>query len=167
MTATVVGALAAILGIAIGRLWDSRAESTRWRRDQKATSYQSFAEQFQALCEVLRALATTDPDLAVYSERVERVRIEDFKGWDSAFTAIWMHGDSGVVTAAAQLDRAVTDLFYEVSERHFTVEDWKEARLPARRAFDQFLAAVRKDLRLTAVPVRFFPEATVQGLPAG
>jgi hypothetical protein len=167
MTATLVAALTAILGIAIGRLWDNRAESTRWRRDQRAASYQNFAEQFQAITEVLRALATTDPDTASYSDKIEEIRIEGFKNWDSAFTAIWMHGATEVVTAATQLDRAVTDLFYRVSERQFTTQDWQDARLPARQAFERFLAAVRNDLRLPVVPIRFFPETTAENSPTG
>jgi hypothetical protein len=71
MSAAVLAALTAILGIAIGRLWDSRSESARWRRDQKTASYQSFAEQFQALNEILRALATADPSLVSYTEKID------------------------------------------------------------------------------------------------
>jgi hypothetical protein len=36
MTSTVVAALADVLGLAIGRFWDRRSESSRWQRDQRA-----------------------------------------------------------------------------------------------------------------------------------
>jgi hypothetical protein len=45
---TAAAAVAAILGIAVGRLWDSRAESARWHRDQTIASYQRLAEAFRS-----------------------------------------------------------------------------------------------------------------------
>ncbi|WP_406279049.1 hypothetical protein OH799_11280 [Nocardia sp. NBC_00881] len=157
MSTAVVAAVTAILGIAVGRLWDSRTESARWRRDQKTASYQSFAEQFQALNEVLRVLATADPTADSYADRVERIRLDDFKGWDSAFTSVWLHGSAEVVAVATQLDQAVTDLFYRAQERQLVIDEWKQARVPARQAFERFIAAIRDELRLPPAPVRFFP----------
>jgi hypothetical protein len=35
MTSAVVAVLAGVLGLAIGRFWDRRSESSRWQRDRK------------------------------------------------------------------------------------------------------------------------------------
>jgi hypothetical protein len=43
----VVAAAAAVVGVAIGRLWDSQAESVPWRRDRTVTSYLRLAEAFR------------------------------------------------------------------------------------------------------------------------
>lgn len=147
MTTAMVAALTAVLGIVIGRLWDSRSEAARWRRDQKTASYQRFAEEFQAVCEVMRALATVDPGADSYAERVERIRIDDFKAWDSAFNTVRLHGSAQVVAVATQLDQAVTDLYYQVAEQQLTIDSWKQARGPARQTFDRFISAVRDEIR--------------------
>ncbi|MEV0709638.1 hypothetical protein [Nocardia aurea] len=148
MTTAMVAALTAVLGVVIGRLWDNRSESSRWRRDQKTASYQGFIEEFQSVCEVMRALATVDPGGAgSYAERVEHVRIDDFKGWDSAFNAVRLHGSTRVVDVATQLDLEITDLFYQVAEHQLSVDGWKQARVPARQAFDRFVVAARDELR--------------------
>lgn len=52
-----LAAVTAILGIAVGRLWDSRAESARWRRDQKIASYQQLAEAFRSSYDNIQAIA--------------------------------------------------------------------------------------------------------------
>lgn len=165
MGTAVLAAVTALLGIVIGRFWDGRSESARWRRDQKTAAYQSFAEQFQVITEVLRALAVADPGTGSYTDKVEQIRLEDFRGWDSAFTAVWLHGSAEVVTAAAGLDQAVTDLFYQVQERQLDIDEWKQARMPARRAFESFIEAVRGELGLPPTPVRFFPHAPSEPHP--
>lgn len=38
MTAAIVAAVAATLGIILGRFWDKRSETARWRRDQMVAS---------------------------------------------------------------------------------------------------------------------------------
>ncbi|WP_067470516.1 hypothetical protein [Nocardia amamiensis] len=62
MTAALLAALAGIDGVTLGRLWDTRLESARCRRDQKTASYQRVIEQFQATYEAVRVVALTDLD---------------------------------------------------------------------------------------------------------
>ncbi|WP_330182214.1 hypothetical protein OHB26_00165 [Nocardia sp. NBC_01503] len=109
--------MTALLGVAIGRFWDSRSESGRWQRDQRTASYRALAEQFQAVNEILRGLATADPASEGYSDRVEQVRLIDFKAWDSAYTAVWLYGSPHVVAVASALDATVTRLFYDTQEQ--------------------------------------------------
>jgi hypothetical protein len=47
---------AAVIGLVLGRLWDARSESSRWRRDQKTASYRRLAEAFIVLYENIRSV---------------------------------------------------------------------------------------------------------------
>ena len=159
MTSALLAGLAAILGVAIGRLWDTRSESARWRRDQKTASYQRVAEQFQAVYENIRAIALTNVDADAFAALVEHTRTDGFAAWDSAVAAVWLHGSTDVVVAVTELDEAVGKLFYGAAVREITtVPEWKTARLPARRAFERFLAAAREELDLPPVSVKIFTD---------
>lgn len=143
-------------GIVFGRFWDMRTESRQWQRDQRAASYRALAEQFQLVCEVLRALALTDPSTAGYAARIDDVRQNVYQGWDSAYTAVWLYGSPDVVAVAATLDAEVTRLFYRVAEQHFDVAGWQRERTPAREVFEKFIFAIRREIRLPQVNARFF-----------
>lgn len=56
METAVIGAIAGVFGLVLGRLWDSRSEYTRWRRDQRVASYGALAREFYRLRERYRAL---------------------------------------------------------------------------------------------------------------
>ncbi|MFQ6394938.1 hypothetical protein ACLMAJ_15920 [Nocardia sp. KC 131] len=158
MTAALLAAIAGIVGITIGRLWDTRAESSRWRRDQTTTSYQRVVEQFQVTYEVIRTIALAEPHTDSFQALVHEARIDAFKPWDSAFAAVWLHGSANVVASATALDRAITKLCSDAQERQFTVEDWNQARVPVREAFERFIDSARRQLGLPRAPVRFFAE---------
>ncbi|MFE3195421.1 hypothetical protein ACFXHA_40910 [Nocardia sp. NPDC059240] len=149
-------------GIVIGRFWDTRTESARWRRDQKTTSYQRYAEQFQALYEATRLAAFADSRTDTFAALVEHARSSTFPVWVNALSAVWLHGSSEVVTAAMQLDQAVTDLFYGVADRTVSELNWDTARTPARDAFQRFIVSARTELGLPLVDVAFFTEPRSQ-----
>ncbi|MFE3080913.1 hypothetical protein [Nocardia tengchongensis] len=156
MGTAILAASAAIAGIVIGRFWDMRTESVRWQRDQRAASYRALAEQFQLVSEVLRALALTNPATARYGARVDEVRQNVYQGWDSAYTAVWLYGSPDVVAVAARLDAEMTRLFYRVGEQHLDVAGWQQERTAAREVFEQFIFAIRREIRLPQVDARFF-----------
>ncbi|MFE5289774.1 hypothetical protein ACFRAQ_32805 [Nocardia sp. NPDC056611] len=157
MTSALLAALAAIVGIAIGRLWDVRAESARWRRDQKTACYQRVVEQFQALYENIRAATLADGHDGTFEALAARTRTNDFAPWDSAVAAVWLHGSADVVEAVTELDEAVGQLLYAVVEQQIaTVSEWNGVRRPARLAFERFVRAAREELDLPPVPVQIF-----------
>lgn len=159
VTAAFLAGLAAIVGIAVGRFWDTRSESARWRRDQKTASYQRLAEQFQAVYEAIRVLAVADSDDGTFAALVDHTRTSCFASWDSAVAAVWLHGSKGVVISATALDDEIGGLFYAAIERRIsTVAEWNTARRPARSAFEQFIDAARNELGLPPVPVRIFTD---------
>lgn len=161
MTTALIAAAAALFGVVVGRLWDSRSEAARWRRDQQAASYQRFAEEFRATCEAMRTLALADPESATSPELVSDFR-RNYDKWDNAYTAVWLHGSPAVVTAAIALDRAQTELFYDVQQRHLQIEDWYHLRVTTREAFERFIRAVRNELDLKPVSANYFPDLASQ-----
>jgi hypothetical protein len=159
VTSALLAALAAVIGVAIGRLWDTRSESARWRRDQKTASYQRVAEQFQAVYESIRAVALTSIPEDTFTALVDHTRTNGFASWDSAIAAVWLHGSTDVVVTATELDEAVGQLFYAAAERRInTAPQWDTARQPARRAFERFITAAREELDLSPIPVRIFTD---------
>ncbi|MFC9892126.1 hypothetical protein ACFVMC_00390 [Nocardia sp. NPDC127579] len=160
MTAAMAAAVAATLGIIIGRFWDVRSEAARWRRDQMTASYQRMAEVFRKTTEGIRAVALTAPGDELFAEKVDRVRADS--SWDDAYSAVWLHGSPAVVEAARELDLAMTELFYDAQDGAHRIEDWYRLRIPARDAFENFLEAVRDELKLKVVAVKYFPDVPRQ-----
>jgi hypothetical protein len=64
MTAALLAACAAVLGIVIGRLWDHRTETTRLATGKRADSYQQLAAAFRTSYGTIQhiALANTADD---------------------------------------------------------------------------------------------------------
>jgi hypothetical protein len=60
MEATIVAGLAALVGLIVGRFWDSRSEARRWRRDQRVRTYEEFAAAYYRSREGFRRLALLD-----------------------------------------------------------------------------------------------------------
>ncbi|MBF6333472.1 hypothetical protein [Nocardia transvalensis] len=164
MTAALIAAVAATAGIILGRLWDARSETARWRRDQKTASYQRLAEAYRRTLEGIRTVALTDPADERFIDLVQQVRADST--WDDAYTAVWLHGSPPVVQAAAALDHAETKLFYDAQEHRHRVEDWYRIRIPAHQAFEHFLEAAREELKLQPVAATFFPAIGRQTPPS-
>ncbi|MEU1527172.1 hypothetical protein ABZ413_33785 [Nocardia rhamnosiphila] len=157
MTAAIVAAVAGVLGIAVGRLWDTRSEATRWRRDQKAECYQRLVEQFQATYEAIRAVAQTGSDTDSLQALLEHTKDGIFPAWDSALASVWLHGSTEVVLAASQLDQAIGELHDNAFQhRLVTQQEWNQYRVPVRQSFEKFLTAARKELNLPRVTVELF-----------
>lgn len=156
MWTAVVAASAAILGVAVGRMWDSRAESSRWRRDQRMASYQRLAEAYRTSYDQIQTIAFADPRVHEYSGLVRNAVIQGNSVWHGALSATWFHGSLPVIAAATTLDRALAQLHSQVVDRLVTVADWGPLRAPARQAFEEYIEAVRRELSLPAVPLGFY-----------
>lgn len=153
MTAAIVAAVAATLGIILGRFWDARSEATRWKRDQMTTSYQHLGEAFRRTVEAIRTVALSDPADPASPELVASVRNDS--SWDDAHLVVLLHGTPTVVQAAVAMDLAITELFYTAQDHHHRVEDWYRIRIPAGRALENFIDRVRAELDLKPIPVKY------------
>jgi hypothetical protein len=158
MWTALIAAVTAILGIAVGRLWDSQSESTRWHRDETMASYQRLAEAFRSSYDSIQHIAFSDPNDADFSVMMRKVIVEGNHVWHDALSSVWFHGSPGVIATAASMDQSLTDLFDQSTVRLFSVEEWAKARVPARHTFEEYLEAVRAELSLPHVPHRFYED---------
>ena len=154
MSAALLAAIAGVLGITLGRVWDGRSEASRWRQDQTTASYQRLAEAFHLLYEEIRTIALMDPDAENFADVVSLVRRD--KTWDNALAAVWLHGSPPVIRAASLLDRAVTELFYDGLARLFTIDDWNSSRMRTSKALEEFVVSARKELDLSYATIELF-----------
>ena len=65
MASAVVAALAGVLGLAIGRFWDRRSESSRWQRDQGVRCYEDLVQAYYRVREMIRLLGSSEPGTKV------------------------------------------------------------------------------------------------------
>ena len=110
MMAAIIAGVAGIAGLVLGRFWDYRSESLRWRRDQRVQSYQKLAEEFHIFHEAVRTVAllkpgSTDSELAISEARRTGL------SWSKAMVAVWLHGSRRVVESSRLLDDCLTDLW--------------------------------------------------------
>lgn len=147
MNAAILAALAGLLGLAIGRLWDSRAEATRWKRDQRIRIYESLADSYYQVREALRSLAMSEPNTAESEAAEVHVYESVASGWNQHVVAAWLHGSPAVISAVENLDRNVVKLFLLSRARQFTWHEFQEERVPAQEALEQYIESVRKELR--------------------
>ncbi|MGW6620677.1 hypothetical protein ACWF99_05545 [Nocardia sp. NPDC055002] len=158
MTTAILAATAAIIGVAVGRLWDSRAESARWHRDQRLASYQRLAEAFRTSYDDAQRIAFADPNSDEFAEMVRTINVQSNHFWHDALSAVWFHGSSGAVATATGLDRALIALHENAGRAMFSDADWGRARTPTRRAFEQFIESVRSELGQPPVPHQFYED---------
>jgi hypothetical protein len=152
MEAATIGALAALFGLVIGRLWDNRLESRRWRRDQRIRVYEKFAAVHYEMREALRVLALTKPSTPEAAAAENRVR-ELGADWNKAMVAVWLHGSGPVTEAVRRLDEEVVRLVDIVRSRQLTWEEFREQRSAASRNLEAYVEAVRGELKLPRLDV--------------
>lgn len=153
MSAAIIAALAALLGLTLGRLWDIKSEHTRWRRDQRVSSYQSLASDFYRLREAMRRVSFVGPGDEEFSALVDKCR-EIGTDWNRSLVGVWLNGSEQVASAARHMDDAVNQLFMLVRERKLSPSDWRVGREPAQKSLEAFIEAVRQDLSLPSLSIR-------------
>ncbi|MEV0547061.1 hypothetical protein [Nocardia salmonicida] len=158
MTIAILAAMAAIIGVAVGRLWDSRAESARWYRDQRIASYQRLAEAFRTSYDDAQRVAFADPNSEDFAEMVRTINVQGNHFWHDALSAVWFHGSRGAVATATNLDRSLITLHENAGREMFSADDWSRDRIPARRAFEQFVDSVRSELGQPQVSHHFYED---------
>ncbi|GII26447.1 hypothetical protein [Planosporangium mesophilum] len=148
MQATLLAGLAGLIGIILGRLWDTRSESRRWRRDQRMQSYQAVAGEFYRYREAIRELGHTARPGQEHDERsaeVHQLRTD----WNRTLAALWLHGSERAVQCALAVDHQLAELRIRATAAVITDEDWPTRREPAQMAYDNFIDAIRHDLALS------------------
>ena len=154
MNSALWAAIAGVLGVILGRFWDWRSEAKRWRRDQRVASYQRLNEAFILAYEAIRRVALAELGSSRFMELVDDARRD--KNWDNALAGVWFHGSQAVAAAALAMDEVVTETFYKAQEDNFTVNEWNQLRVQSGKAYEAFVAAIRRELRLAPIPVTLF-----------
>lgn len=153
MNATLLAALAGLLGLAIGRLWDSHAETKRWRRDQRIRVYERLSGAYYELREALRVLAMSEPGSAESDAAEIHVYEMAASQWNEQVVAAWLHGSTSVISAVENLDRHVVDLFFRARSRKFTWHEFLEDRQSTQESHERYIEAVRKESRQPSLTV--------------
>jgi hypothetical protein len=153
VNAALFAAVAGLLGLIVGRLWDARADAANWKRDQRIRIYEGLADSYYQVREALRALAMSEPG-TTESEAAE-VHVYEIaaSGWNQHVVSAWLHGSPTVIRAVENLDRNIVRLFLFARVRHFTWDEFQEARKPVQDALEQYIEAVRRELRQPALKV--------------
>jgi PhoPQ-activated pathogenicity-related protein len=128
MEAALIAALAALMGLAVGRLWDTRSETARWRRDQRIRVYEGLATAYYQVREAIRALAMCEPGTAAADQAEIRVYEVAAQEWNQQVVATWLHGSPLVIPTVERLDRLVVTLFLDARARRYTWEEFQEER---------------------------------------
>src|SRR5262245_38517326 len=109
MNTTILAALAGLLGLAVGRLWDARTEAVRWRRDQRIRIYESLASGYYQVREAIRILAMCEPNTAESEAAEVRVLEVAANDWNRQVVAAWLHGSASVIATVENLDRRIVE----------------------------------------------------------
>ena len=152
MVPAIVAAAAAVLGLVLGRYWDSHAEARRWRRDQRIRIYESFASAYYASREAYRSAALLEPGTSAKEEAATKA-LDLGVDFNRTLIALWLHGSAQVALAAHELDIEMNKLYAEVRTRQFTWPAWRTRRASAERALERFTEAVRAELGLPRIAV--------------
>ncbi|MGW4247137.1 hypothetical protein [Nocardia sp. NPDC004722] len=146
MVTTLVAGLAGVLGVAVGKFWDTRSESTRWRRNERTASYRQLIDAFLEFRLAITHRRHGDaPDHDWTSQR---------HAWVRSLAALWLYGSDSAVSAGKQLDIALTDLVASAQ----STGPWNDASQATRDAFDQFVQVVRTEFRLPDLTESYFDE---------
>jgi len=153
MEAAIMVSLAAIFGLVIGRLWDSRLEVARWRRDQCVRVYEHATSAYYKVREAMRVLALTEPETSESEAAETQVRAAGAE-WDRWMVAVWLHGSEPVAEAIRQVDQEGDRLLDTIRSRQLTWEEFRAEREPVARRLDAFIEEIRKEFKRSPVPIR-------------
>lgn len=159
MESAVIGGLAALLGLVLGRFWDRKSESSKWRRDQRTRCYEQIFVAYYELRDRLRVLSTAKPGTSTSDLAADRV-LEIGAQWQSYIAAVWLYGSEPVTKAAKALDDEVNNLFLIARTQQLSWDEYRLKRIPAEGALEQLISAIRSEARLPRfeVALRWHPE---------
>ena len=147
MESAIIAAMAALLGLALGRFWDSRNEARRWHRDHRIRIYEQFIGAYYASREAYRALALLEPGTSE-ADAAFAVALDLAVDFNRSVVAVWFHGSAAVAAAAHLVDVKVNEMPDLARARQYTWEDWRCARTEAEDAIERFAEVVRRELGL-------------------
>ncbi|MGF6889572.1 putative FMN-binding regulatory protein PaiB [Nocardia sp. GAS34] len=159
MITALIAGFAGLFGIAVGRFWDSRAEESRWRRDQRAAAYLGVAKAFWDVFRVQAALAATElPDATDDPRnwsRSSEAAASALDQWNDAFLAVLVYGAPRVAEAAKEVDELVDVMGTKAAGTNHDWDSWDSETMPFKGSFTAMLAEIRADLGLATHTATF------------
>ena len=152
MQIALLAAVSGLVGIILGRFWDTLSESQRWRRDQRVQSYQAVAGEFYRYRDSIRELGRAPRSGPVYNEglaEVSKLRTD----WNRSLATLWLHGSERAAACALSVDNRLSKLSARAMNEGIPDGHWPTYREPALVAYDDFVDAVRNDLSLSPLTV--------------
>lgn len=154
MDAAIVAGLAALVGLIVGRFWDTHSEARRWQRDQRIRIYEQFAGAYYTSREAYRAVAMQQPGSAE-EDAAASTALDLGAAFNRTVVAVWLHSSAPVAAAVHDLDIEVNKLFLAVRSRRFSWPQWRETARALlagtqRRAGDPALHGLCERLGLMA-----------------
>lgn len=148
MQVAVLAALSGLIGIILGRFWDTRSESRRWRRDQRMQSYQAVAGEFYRYREAIRGLGRVPGPGPEHEARLVEAS-KQLTDWNRCLATLWLHGSERAAACALSIDHEMSKLSARAREEGILDEQWPTYREPTLVAYDNFIDAIRNDLSLS------------------
>ena len=152
MQSGIVAAVAALLGLVVGRFWDGRIEARRWQRDQRMRVYEQLVRAYYASREAYRTLALQEPGTPESDEALARA-LDLGVDFNQSVVAVWFHGSPAVAAAVHEVDMEVNKLAAVARMKRYTWDDWRVARSPAEHTAEHFIEVVRSELGLPDIAV--------------
>lgn len=152
METAVLAALAGLLGIALGRIWDLRSETVRWRRDQRVRVYEDLAATYYATREPLLGLAMAEPGTPAADAAAVRA-LAVAADWNRGVVATWFHGSSLVTATLRQFDAQLSCLFDKARTSRLTWEEFADEHRETEGGLEAFIEAVRQELKYPPLKV--------------
>ncbi|MFC4063609.1 hypothetical protein [Actinoplanes subglobosus] len=155
MQPALYAAIAGLLGVMVGRYWDTRSETSRWKRDQRIRIYEQFAGSYYQLREAIRQLALL-PSSGTEAETAASNALDRGAEFNQAIIAVWLHGSAPVIASAHQVEGAINALYVTARAGKLSWDEWVVRRRAAQHALHEFTQAVRAELGLPPVPITMF-----------
>lgn len=146
METAVLAALAGLLGIVLGRVWDFRLEAIRWRRDQRVRVYEELAATYYAAREPLLSMAMAEPGTREANAAATRA-LGITAEWNRRVVATWLYGSPPVTAALQQFDHQLSCLFNKARACHLTWEEFADEHRATEESLEAFIEAVRRELK--------------------
>lgn len=153
MVSGVLAAIAAVLGIAIGRFWDTRSEDRRYTRDKRIECYERQAALFFKMREAIRAIGTCEPESTESTDAL-CAALEVGSEWNGALASVWLHSSAEVTQSLSDVDLGLNAALLKAVDGKYSWDEWRVERQPVEEVMERFLASVRTELRRPELPVR-------------
>ena len=155
MVSAVFAALAGVLGLAIGRFWDRRSESSRWQRDQRVRCYEALVQAYYRVREMIRLLGSSEPGTkgaVIAADRARQAGIE----WSRSVVTAWLDGSGIVAAAIKEVDSKFNQLLHDARTRQsaWDEDEWRRQRTGAEISLERLIMTIRKELALPEFPIR-------------